>query len=134
MIRKHALIALAIIAAAALAGCGSLGGSAAGQPPASAGAPSAAAVASQAPCTTHACIVNDAEGLKGTVAKDNSVMTKVTCKGSTVKQVVSGTYTVHCTVSYSDGMVAAGIASVLLSGSGQVDWEPTDIISEGDGG
>jgi hypothetical protein len=58
-------------------------------------------------------------------------MTRVACKPSTVKQVVSGTYTVHCTVTYSDGMVARGIASVLTSGSGEVDWEPTDIINYG---
>jgi hypothetical protein len=121
----------AAAAIASLAGCASIGSTAAaGQPSASAGTPSAAAVASQAPCTTHACIVTDAESLKGTVAKDNSVMTKVSCKDSTVKQVVTGTYTVHCTVSYSDGTVADGIASVL-TGSGNVDWEPTSIISDG---
>jgi uncharacterized protein YceK len=133
--RKHALIALAVIAAV-LSGCGSLGSTtAAGQPSGGAGSPSApAAAASSAPCTTKACIVTDAGGLKGTVAKDNSVMTKVTCKKSTVKQVVSGTYTVHCTATYSDGMVADGIASVLTAGTGSVDWEPTDIISDGSGG
>ena len=119
------LIALAV----ALAGCGSLGSStAAGAPASAAGAPSSA------PCTTHACVVADAEGLKGTVAKDNAVMTKVACTASTVRQVVSGTYTVHCTVTYSDGMVARGIASVLTAGSGQVEWEPTDIINDGSGG
>ena len=64
------------------------------------------------------------------MAKDNSVAAKVTCKKSTVKQVVSGTYTVHCTMTYSDGTVARGIASVL-TGKGEVDWEPTDIISDG---
>ena len=126
----HALIAITAIIPA-LAGCASLGGttgtSAAGAPSA---APSASAVASSQPCTTKACIVTDAEGLKGTVAKDNSVMTKVTCKASTVKQVVSGTYTVHCTATYSDGTVARGIASVL-TGKGDVDWEPTDIINDG---
>jgi hypothetical protein len=127
---KHApLIALAAIAT--LTGCASLGSSpAAAGPPSS--APSAPAPSPAAPpCTTRACIVTDAEALKGTVAKDNAVMTKVTCTASTVKQVVSGTYTVHCTVTYSDGMVARGIASVLTAGSGQVDWEPTDIISGG---
>ncbi len=118
-----------IAVAVALAGCGSLGSSTAAGAPAS-----AAAAASSAPCTTHVCIVADAEGLKGTVAKDNSVMTKVACTASTVRQVVSGTYTVHCTVTYSDGMVARGIASVLTAGSGQVDWEPTDIINDGSGG
>ena len=66
------------------------------------------------------------------MAKDNAVMTKVTCKKSTAKQVVTGTYTVHCTITYSDGMVACGIASVL-TGKGEVDWEPTTIVSEGSG-
>ena len=132
MNRKHALIALAAIAAA-LSGCGSLDSTtAAGRSSGSAGAPSAAV--SSAPCTTHACIVTDAGNLKGTVAKDNSVMTKVACRKSTVKQVVSGTYTVHCTATYSDGMVADGIASVLTAGTGSVDWEPTGIISDGSGG
>lgn len=64
------------------------------------------------------------------MAKDNSVMTKVTCQKSTVKQVVSGTYTVRCTVTYSDGAVWGGIASVL-TGTGAVDWEATKMISQG---
>ena len=84
-------------------------------------------------CTTNACIASDAEGLKGTVAKDNSVMTKVTCRASTVKQVVSGTYTVDCAVTYSDGSVWDGIASVL-TGSGDIDWEPTSMVSAGNSG
>lgn len=123
--RRTALIAI-VIAALPAAGCASLGSTAA------TGAPSSApvAAASSAPCTTRTCIVVDAKGLKGTVAKDNAVMTKVTCKASTVKQVVTGTYTVHCTIAYSDGMVARGIASVL-TGKGEVDWEPTAIISGG---
>lgn len=124
-------IALAAITVT-LSGCASMGSTpAAGQPSASAGAPSAAAIASQAPCTTHSCIVSDAQSLIGTVAKDNSVLTKLSCTKSTVKQVVSGTYTVHCKATYSDGTVADGIASVLTAGSGSVDWEPTTIISDG---
>jgi hypothetical protein len=124
MRRTHALTAAVLIAS--LAGCGSLGttGAAGAQPS------GRSAAASSAPCTTKACIVTDAEGLTGTVAKDNAVMTRVACKKSTVRPVVSGTYTVHCTVSYSDGMVARGIASVL-TGKGDVEWEPTDIISGG---
>jgi hypothetical protein len=47
-------------------------------------------------------------------------------------QVVTGTYTVHCTITYSGGMVARWIASVL-TGKGEVDWEPTTIVSEGSG-
>ena len=116
------------------AGCGSLGTTGSTSAAASSAAPSSpapAAAASSTTCTTKACIVIYAETLKGGVAKDNSVMTKITCKKSTVKQVVSGTYTVHCTATYSDGMVAKGIASVLLAGNGQVEWEATDIISDG---
>lgn len=123
---------IAAAAIAALAGCGSAGSAgASGSPPPSAFTqPSAAA--SSGPCLTKGCIVTDAKGLKGTVAKDNAVMTRVACKKSTVKQVVDGTYTVHCTITYSDGLVARGIASVL-TGTGEVDWEPTTIISEGSG-
>jgi hypothetical protein len=66
--------------------------------------------------------------LKGTVAKDNAVMTKVACKSSTVTQVVPGTYTVHCTVAYSDGAEWRGIASVLTFKE-EVDWAPTAAIS-----
>ena len=50
-----------------------------------------------------------------------------------MKQVVPGTYTVHCTASYSDGYEYRGIASVLLD-SDQVKWEPTSIIRYGSGG
>lgn len=126
MRRPFALIAAASLAV--LAGCGSLSSTAgAGQP---SGSAPPQAPASSAPCTTRACIVADAEGLKGTVAKDNSVMTKVTCSASTVKQVVPGTYTVHCTVTYSDGAVWRGIASVL-TGKDEVDWEPTTAVSYG---
>jgi hypothetical protein len=83
-------------------------------------------------CTTNSCIAADAETLKGTVAKDNSVMTKVTCREVTVKQVVSGTYTVHCTATYSDGSVWGGIASVLTA-QGNIEWEATNMISQGSG-
>ena len=88
---------------------------------------------SSGPCTSNSCIASDAEGLKGTVAKDNSVMTKVTCQASTAKEVVSGTYTVDCAVTYSDGSVWDGIASVL-TGSGDIDWEPTSMVSAGNSG
>ena len=86
--------------------------------------------ASSGTCTTASCIICDAESLKGTVAKDNSVMTAVACNASTVRQVVSGTWTVHCTVTYSDGSKWAGIASVL-TGKGEVDWEPTSMVGAG---
>jgi len=81
-------------------------------------------------CTTKACIASDAETLKGSVAKDNSVMTAVTCQPSTVQQVVSGTYTVHCAVSYSDGSKWDGLADVLTT-QGRVDWDPTTRVSSG---
>jgi hypothetical protein len=84
-------------------------------------------------CTTASCISAGAERLtgdKGEVAGDNSVMTKVTCQQSTVKQVIPGTYTVQCTVTYADGAKWAGIASVLTS-TGEVDWEPTSMVSAG---
>jgi hypothetical protein len=98
-----------------------------------AAAPSSSALASAAPCTSNACIATNAEVLKGTVAKDYSVMTNVTCSKSTVKEVVSSTYTVHCTVSYSDGSMWDGIASVLIS-KNEVDWEPTTMVSAGSSG
>jgi hypothetical protein len=124
---------ITIAAVVLTAGCGSLGTTAAAGPSSSAGTPSSAeAAASSAPCTTKACIVTDAESLKGGVAKDNSVMTKITCKKSTVKQVVTGTYTVHCTATYSDGGVWRGIASVLIA-KGDVEWEATSAVSYGSG-
>jgi hypothetical protein len=127
------LLAVSTVAALALAGCASTGSSsaAAGQPSSSATSASAAP-ASQGPCTTKACIVSDAEQLKGTVAKDNSVATAVTCKTATVKRVVAQTYTVHCTMDYSDGAVWDGIASVLIS-QDKVAWEPTAMVSSGSG-
>ena len=93
-------------------------------------APLGGGTPSSGTCTTASCIVSDAEGLKGTVAKDNSVMTGVACNASTVRQVVSGTWTVHCTVTYSDGAKWAGLASIL-TGSGDVEWEPTSMVSAG---
>ena len=121
-------LVVAGIIISALSGGGSSGSS---SPSAdSAGSPSSSP---SSICTTNACIASDAEGLKGTVAKDNSVMTKVTCRASTVKQVVSGTYTVDCAVTYSDGSVWDGIASVL-TGSGDIDWEPTSMVSAGNSG
>lgn len=124
-----------IAAAAIIAGCASAGSEDASPSgtiaPAQAVAP-VAAPSPTGPCTTKACIVSDAETLKGDVAKDNSVMTKVTCTQSTVKQVVPGTYTVHCVASYSDGAKYHGIASVLTAKE-EVDWEATSAISYGDG-
>ena len=50
-----------------------------------------------------------------------------------MKRVVSGTYTVNCTVTYSDGSVWNGIASVLTV-SGDIDWEPTSMVTAGNSG
>ncbi len=95
---------------------------AAGSPSAPAGSPSAAA------CTTHSCIASDVEQtLPGTEAKDGSVMTKVTCYKSTVKANPGDTYTVSCDVSYSDGEIWSGYATVLVA-SQQVTWEPENEI------
>jgi len=60
-------------------------------------------------------------------------MTKVSCKKSSVTQVVPGTCTVHCTATYSDGAIGHGTASVLTA-KGDVDREPTTAVSYGDGG
>lgn len=84
------------------------------------------------PCTTNGCIITDAKTMVGDVAKDESVLTKMTCKQSTVKQPTPGVYTVHCTSTYSDGSVYAGVASVLIL-QDKVAWEPTETISYGDG-
>jgi len=139
MKRTLGLIALVI----AIAGCASTGSSspvtaaAAGSPSAvvatSAPPPAPSAEPSSTLCTTHACIAEDAEQLKGTAAKDNSIMTKVACYKSTAKEVVSGEYTVHCEATYSDDSVWDGIATVQVS-KGNVLWEPTQAISYGDGG
>ncbi len=92
-------------------------------------APSAAAA-----CTTNACFASQAQqSLVGMVAKDDSLMTKAACKASTVKRNAGGTYTVTCTVTYSDGMVARGGAN-LIPAQNEITFEPTDIINSGSGG
>ena len=138
--RKSAGLIAAAIAIAALTGCASTGGTsgtaAAGAPsavpssaPVAAASSEPSAVASTGPCLTKACIVSDVkQSLVGGVAKDESVMTKMACKKSTVKQPAPGVYTVHCTATYSDGTVYAGIASLLVAKS-QVTWEVTGEIS-----
>lgn len=139
-VRRSILLALAA-SLLLLAGCASAGSSsAAGGPPppinsagspAAAGEPSTAAGSSSAsapPCTTHACVIEDAKSsLVGGVAKDESVMTALTCYSSTVKNPDPGIYTVQCRASYSDGSEWDGIASVLLSQS-KVTWEPTEQL------
>jgi hypothetical protein len=133
---RPALLLAAALAALALTGCASTGTSG---PPAVASTipgvtPAAAssepsAVASSGPCLTKACIVSEVkQSLVGGVAKDESVMTKMTCVKSTVKQPTPGVYTVRCTATYSDGTVYTGIAS-LLTATSRVTWEPTGEIS-----
>lgn len=132
MRRPFGLIAAAL-AILATAGCASLSSSSSSPAgtPSAAGAPSASALAapsataSPPPCTTHACIVQDAkQTLVGAVAKDESVITAMSCRESTVKHAAPGIWTVDCTATYSDGSQVGGIATVLLS-QGKVTWEPT---------
>lgn len=89
------------------------------------------AAASTGPCTTKACIIDDAkQSLIGGVAQNDSVMTKLACVKSTVKHPTAGVWTVRCTATYSSGMVARGVANVLLD-KDEATWSPTDIISYG---
>jgi hypothetical protein len=119
---KRALIPSAI-AVVLVAGCGSLG---TGSPPQGSPAPPASP-ASAPPCTTDACIVTDIKGLVGTVAKDDSVMTKVTCKTGSVSRKAAGVWTATCTVTYSDGDVAKGIGTVDET-QDEVTFEPASVI------
>jgi len=134
------LTAPVILAAAlALTGCGTVSSLAApastpasSAPPAAAPSSSALAAppspaASPAPCTSHACIVYDAQGLVGAIAKDESVLTKMDCYQSTVKHAAPGIWTVSCLATYSDGSQWDGIATVLLT-SGQVTWEAIEQV------
>ncbi len=93
-----------------------------------AAAPSAvpSAQASSGPCTTKACIAQDAEqSLPGTVAQDESVMTKATCYKSTVRHhAAARTWTVECRVTYSDGAVVTGNANLLLD-QDEITFQPT---------
>jgi hypothetical protein len=56
----------------------------------------------------------------------------MTCEKSTVRQPLAGVYTVHCTGTYSDSSVWAGIASVLIK-QDKTTWEPTGLVSHGSG-
>ena len=117
------LIALAV----ALAGCGNLGSTAAAggaSAAASAPPPASSAAPSPAPRTTHACIATEAQqNLVGLVAQDNSVSTKAVCKASTVKHNAGNTWTVWCTVTYSDGNETGGYANIL-SAQNKITFEP----------
>ena len=80
---------------------------------------------SSSTCTSNSCIAQDAkQSLTGVVAKDESVITGLSCDQCTVKNPSQGVYTVSCTATYSDGSRWAGIASVLIS-QNKTTWEPT---------
>jgi len=93
-----------------------------------AGAPSSApsATTATASCTTNACIANVAQqDLPGSLAKDESVITRAACEPSTVKQNAGDTWTVVCTATYSDGSQERGFAN-LLSDTDQITFEPSE--------
>ena len=97
----------------------------AAQPSSADGSPSAPAP----PSTTHAYTVSDIEqSLPGTEAKDGSGMTKVVCHKSTVMANPGDTYTVSSDVTYSDGEVWSGYAT-LLAASEQISWEPEQELA-----
>jgi hypothetical protein len=129
-------IALILAAALALSGCAPRdSGTPAANPPAAPASASALAAppspaSSPQPCTTHACIVTDAKGLVGSVARDESVVTAMSCYSSTVKHPAPGVWTVRCVATYSDGSRWGGIASILTS-QDKVTWEPTELASGG---
>jgi hypothetical protein len=52
------------------------------------------------------------------------VSTKAVCKPSTVKHNAGNTWTVQCTVTYSDGSVSTGYAN-LLPAQNKITFEPT---------
>ena len=138
-IRRHAPLAVLILAAAfALTGCAAAATSSGGPPPPStgAGSPSAAApsasalaaapsaTASAAPCTSHACIVQELDqSLVGGIDQADAVATKVHCYESTVKDQGNGTWTASCMVTYSDGSTADGTGTVDTS-QDKVTFEP----------
>ena len=139
-VRRTALSASILAAALALTGCAAASSSAPSAPASHtpSAAPVAATSAAPAPspsaastaiCTSHACIVSDVEkSLVGLVAKDESVITKAVCYKSTVKANPGDTYTVSCDVTYSDGTVYSGDATLLVA-KGQIAWEPTGQVS-----
>lgn len=65
-------------------------------------------------CTTNACIARGIAGsLTGVIAKDESVMTHVSCKAASVKRNPDGSWTADCTVDYSDGSVWDGFGNYV---------------------
>jgi hypothetical protein len=125
MNRAYGLIAIAAIALT-VTGCVSAGdanGTPSG-PPAAAGSPSAPA------CTSSGCLTDQIQGdLLSVVAKDGAVITKASCKASTLKQNAGGSDTVYCKVTESDGAVSEGYANLIPSQQ-EITWDPTDVITE----
>jgi hypothetical protein len=127
MIARSSLAFAAIALAMVLSGCAGLVNAATG------GAPSSNPSASQSGCNARSCVVSTVDQtLVGSVAKDESVITGMTCKSATVKHNAGDTWTVHCTASYSDGSKWSGFATIVVS-QAKVTWEPTDMISDGSG-
>ena len=130
-VRNVCAVIGALVVAGAIISFLSNGSSSGGSSPDAAPDPAPSAAAA---CTTNACIAGEAQqSLVGMVAKDDSVMTKAACKASTVQRNAGGTYTVSCTVTYSDGMVARGGAN-LIPAQDEITFEPADIINDGSGG
>jgi hypothetical protein len=76
-------------------------------------------------CNDSSCVISTVQqSLVGGVAKDESVMTKLACRQSTVVQNPGDTWTVQCTATYSDGTRYAGYATLLPS-QDKATWEPT---------
>ena len=127
---KITVTVLAAAAVLAAAGCGSAATTttAAAPPPAPPSSVPAPAppTASDTMCTTRACIVDDAQkGLIGTVAKDESVLTKMACKPSSVRHNPGNTWTVACVATFSDGSQSDGYVN-LLPAADKITFEPVN--------
>lgn len=119
---KLARSLLPALAFCVLAGCASTGG---GSSP---GAPGSAAAGTSL-CTSNACIVSEAQqSAVGLIADDKSVVTKAACRPPTVKRNPGGTWTVTCTVTYSDGKVVRGYAN-LIPAQDKFTFEPAELLS-----
>ena len=78
-----------------------------------------------AQCTSGSCIAGEIrQSLVNTIAKDDSVLTKMKCDPASVKEPSSGTYTENCTATYSDGTVATGTGTVDTS-QNEVTFTPS---------
>jgi hypothetical protein len=120
--------ALSVITAAALAGCGSVPAVL----PSSGGSPAASPSATV--CASTSCaIATIQQSLVGVVAKDNSVMTAVKCKPSSLKENAGDTWTAQCTVTYSDGAQWSGYGN-MVPAKDSVTFEPEEQVRQADGG